>query len=112
MTREEAIKVLEKQFDKSCGNYRYQNAEKLDFEDALWVAISALRQQETVTERHDLTNAQRIRAMSDEELRNWLFRRDCKNIADFLQHGGAGVMDAVQLLDWLQQPAEEAGHER
>ena len=43
MTREEAIKVLEKQFDKSCGNYRYQNAEKLDFEDALWVASSALR---------------------------------------------------------------------
>ena len=46
MNREEAIKVLEKQFDKSCGNYRYQNEEKLDFEDALWVAISALRQQE------------------------------------------------------------------
>ena len=46
MTREDAIKVLEKQFDKSCGNYRYQNAEKLDFEDALWMAISALRQQE------------------------------------------------------------------
>ena len=46
MTREEAIKVLEKQFDKSCGNYRYQNAEKLDFEDALWVAISALRQED------------------------------------------------------------------
>ena len=46
MTNEEAIKVLEKQFDKSCGNYRYQNVEKLDFEDALWVAISALRQQE------------------------------------------------------------------
>ena len=45
MTREEAIKVLEKQFDKSCGNYRYQNAEKLDFEDALWMAISALQQQ-------------------------------------------------------------------
>ena len=46
MTNEEAIKVLEKQFDKSCGNYRYQNAEKLDFEDALWMAISAIRQQE------------------------------------------------------------------
>lgn len=54
MTREEAIKVLEKQFDKSCGNYRYQNAEKLDFEDALWVAISALRQQETVSNRNGL----------------------------------------------------------
>lgn len=54
MTNEEAIKVLEKQFDKSCGNYRYQNAEKLDFEDALWVAISALRQQEAVTNRNGL----------------------------------------------------------
>ena len=53
------------------------------------------------------TNADRIREMSDEELRNWLFQRDCKNIAAFLQHGGAGVMDAAQLLDWLRQPAEE-----
>lgn len=52
------------------------------------------------------TNAQKIRAMSDEELCNWLFQRDCTNIAAFLEHGGMGVMDAVQLLDWLQQPAE------
>ena len=48
--------------------------------------------------------------MSDEELRNWLFQRDCKNIAAFLQHGGAGVMNAAQLLDWLRQPAEEDDH--
>ena len=53
-----------------------------------------------------ITNAQKIRAMSDEELRNWLFQRDCTNIAAFLEYGGMGVMDAVQLLDWLQQPAE------
>lgn len=46
MDRAEAIKVLEKQFDKSCGNYRYQNKEKLDFEDALWVALAALREHE------------------------------------------------------------------
>ena len=52
------------------------------------------------------TNAQKIRAMSDEELCNWLFQRDCTNIAAFLEHGGMGVMNAVQLLDWLQQPAE------
>ena len=51
-----------------------------------------------------ITNADRIRAMSDEELCNWLFQRDCTNIAAFLEHGGMGVMDAVQLLDWLQQP--------
>ena len=53
------------------------------------------------------TNADRIREMSDEELRNWLLQRDCKKIAAFLQHGAAGVMDAAQLLDWLRQPAEE-----
>ena len=53
-----------------------------------------------------MTNADRIRAMSDEELRNWLFQRDCTNIAAFLEYGGMGVMNAVQLLDWLQQPAE------
>ena len=43
MTREEAARILEKQFDKSCGNYRYQNNDKLDYEDALWMAISSLR---------------------------------------------------------------------
>ena len=55
---------------------------------------------------HVITNADRIRAMSDEELSNWLFQRDCTNIAAFLEYGGMGVMNAVQLLDWLQQPAE------
>ena len=51
-----------------------------------------------------ITNADRIRSMSDEELCNWLFQRDCTNIAAFLEYGGMGVMNAVQLLDWLQQP--------
>ena len=64
MTREEAIKVLEKQFDKSCGNYRYQNAEKLDFKDALWMAISALRQQEHF---RDLTK--KVEPLTLDELR-------------------------------------------
>lgn len=53
-----------------------------------------------------ITNADRIRSMNDEEMCNWLFQRDCTNIAAFLEYGGMGVMDAVQLLDWLQQPAE------
>ena len=52
------------------------------------------------------TNADRIRSMSDEELCNWLFQRDCTNIAAFLEYGGMGVMNAVQLLEWLQQPSE------
>ena len=59
-----------------------------------------------ITTGKSQTNADRIRAMSDEEMCNWLFQRDCTNIAAFLEHGGMGVMDAVQLLDWLKQPAE------
>ena len=82
MTREEAIKVLEKQFDKSCGNYHYQNAEKLDFEDALWMAISALRQQGQ--ERNDPLTLDELRKMDGEPVysveitgrEEWLFRRD------------------------------------
>lgn len=69
MTNEEAIKVLEKQFDKSCGNYRYQNAEKLDFEDALWMAISALRQQEhfrDVTKKLEPLSLDELRKMDGE----------------------------------------------
>ena len=69
MTREEAIKVLEKQFDKSCGNYRYQNAEKLDFEDALWVAISALRQKDhfrEVTKKVEPLTLEELRKMDGE----------------------------------------------
>ena len=59
-----------------------------------------------ITMEKPQTNAQKIRTMSDEELCNWLFQRDCTNIAAFLEHGGMGVMDAVQLLDWLKQPAK------
>ena len=62
--------------------------------------------QQTYTEDKPKTNADRIRSMNDEEMCNWLFQRDCTNIAAFLEYGGMGVMNAVQLLDWLQQPAE------
>ena len=59
-----------------------------------------------ITMENPKTNADRIRTMSDEELCNWLFQRDCSNIAAFLEYGGMGVMNAVQLLEWLQQPME------
>ena len=51
-----------------------------------------------------MTNAQKTRTMIDEEMCNWLFQRECTNIAAFLEYGGMGVMNVVQLLDWLQQP--------
>lgn len=43
MNREEAIAILQAEFDKSCGDYSFQNPAKLDREDALWTAISALQ---------------------------------------------------------------------
>ncbi len=44
MTAKEAIVILEKQLDKSCAAW-CQDSTKLDFEDALYMAITALRAQ-------------------------------------------------------------------
>ena len=49
-----------------------------------------------------LTNADRIRAMTDEELAELLFQVGYDN--------GWGMKEYA--LEWLQQPAEEADHER
>ena len=69
------------------------------------VAISALRQQEhfrEVTKKVEpLTNAQKIRSMSDEELAECLFQIGYDN--------GWGLKEYA--LEWLQQPAEEDKHE-
>ena len=48
-----------------------------------------------------MTNADRIRAMSDEELKDWYCKnRDCGS-CDFCRPFGCAFKD------WLQQPAEE-----
>ena len=48
-----------------------------------------------------LTNADRIRAMSDEELAAWYCHdRDCRG-CEF------GASDGCHLLDWLKAPVEE-----
>ena len=112
MTREEAIEWMQEEkasFERApdlngCPMTEYWQ-KAIDVYD---MAISALRKQDhfrEVTKKVDpMTNADQIRSMNDEELCNWLFQRDCTNIAAFLEYGGMGVMDAVQLLDWLQQP--------
>lgn len=43
MTIEEAIEILEKELIKSYRNNLYQNADKIDREEALEMAIDALR---------------------------------------------------------------------
>ena len=64
------------------------------------VAISALRQQEPVSNRNEpLTNVQKIRSMTDEEL------------AKLLCCTGWRMIEQKECLEWLQQPAEEDDHE-
>lgn len=102
MTREEAIKELQSYAEHSWG----------DLNDAFEMAISALRQQETVTDSHQMTNADRIRDMSDEELAWELMLWRCEAVAR--HHGISSVYPDTQktILEWLQQPAgEEDKHE-
>ena len=107
MTREEAIKILEYPVKKWSMEWG-EREDGLSYYEALDMAISALRQQEhfrEVTKKVEpLTNADMIRAMSDEEL------------ADFLAYtwatsARAWQKDPGETLHWLQQPAEEDDHE-
>ena len=92
MTREEAIEAIKCNWPDS----RYTI-----LREALDMAISALRQQGTVTNcnglNEPLTNAQKIRAMSDEDLAEFLI--------DLADDGN------LRIREWLQQPAEEDGHD-
>ena len=51
------------------------------------------------------TNADRIRSMSDEEMARFLDEISGFQ-ADYLKYKGKAI-DAVHLIDWLRQPAEE-----
>lgn len=61
------------------------------------------------------TNADRIRAMSDEELASWLARTQIANVAEALVAAKIpyeledGLKDEVakECLEWLKQPAEK-----
>lgn len=103
MTREEAIEILRNNRPTSdprpCG---------MELCDAVDMAISALMEQETVTNRNGLneplTNAQKIRSMTDEELAEFLWDF---NLAD-VSTGKIGEfgphMFRYRLKEWLQQP--------
>ena len=100
MTREEAIKILEYPVKKWSMEWD-EREDGLSYYEALDMAISALRQQETVANRNGLnepTNADRIRSMTDEELAEFLI--------DLADDGN------LRIREWLQQPSgEEDKHE-
>lgn len=49
------------------------------------------------------SNADRIRAMEDEELNRFLFTWKINAIAGFLEKGGQGGTDAQEQLRWLKE---------
>ena len=110
MTRSEAIKVLRTESVELCGSA----PSVCRFWEALDMAIAALREQEG-KDTNAPTNADRIRAMSDEELVNFLMRlmghAQCFAEGIFPYHPCPQNHNCKQCgIDWLQQPAEEDDH--
>lgn len=73
--------------------------------DALDRAICVLREQQERENPKPLTNANRIRSMSDEELARWLVfvRADVRTT----RHASIGEPAVRENIEWLQQPAKE-----
>ena len=99
MTREEAIEAIKCNWPDS----RYTI-----LREALDMAVKAL---EDVTDKNagKMTNADRIRAMNDEELAEFIKHIKvraafCKAVKD------NDAFEALCSAEWLQQPAEEDDH--
>ena len=109
MTREEAIKVLRTESVEIGGNA----VSICRFWEALDMAIADLSEQEG-KDTYVPTNADRIRAMSDEELALWI----C-GVYDIEEENGKFINGIIipgyaphDIEEWLQQPAgEEDKHE-
>lgn len=110
MTKKEAIKVLRTESVEIGGNA----VSVCRFWEALDMAIAALREQEG-KDTYAPTNADRIRAMSDEELATFIseIADECERNTECNQHCyGCDIEYCVResCLKWLQQPAEEDDH--
>ena len=101
MTREEAIEAIKCNWPDS----RYTI-----LREALDMAVKAL---EDVADKNvgKMTNADRIRAMTDEELAEFLWNFNLADVStDKLGEFGPHMF-RYRLKEWLQQPAEEDKHE-
>ena len=109
MTREEAIKVLRTESVEIGGNA----VSVCRFLEALDMAIKALKDvpDKDVGKNAPLTNAQKIRSMTDEELAEFLWNFNLADVStDKLGEFGPHMF-RHRLKEWLHQPAEEDKHE-
>ena len=101
MTREEAIEAIKCNWPDS----RYTI-----LREALDMAVKAL---EDVTDKNvgKMTNADRIRSMTDEELAEFLWNFNLADVStDKLGEFGPHMF-RYRLKEWLKMPAEEDKHE-
>ena len=108
-----------KDFAENLKEYKYQSSdwshgehpfvvEENDIDELVEEMVGADMAEMVVKDTNVLTNADRIRAMSDEELANKLYAlsncemQDCKECLLFK----VGCGSAKSILEWLKQPAE------
>ena len=115
MTNEEAIKVLRTESVEIGGNA----VSVCRFWEALDMAIAALMDQEG-KDTYLPTNADRIRAMSDEAIAEYVCRNSINTLCDIICGGECNAISTLKrsgdwackeiVMKWLQQPAEEDDH--
>ncbi len=55
-----------------------------------------------------MSNADRIRAMNDEELAFFIFKWQVNLISEVFKNGFVNTLNAVEMVDWVKEP--EATH--
>jgi len=81
--------------EKNCFNCKYYDQPSFEMKEFCW---ECLRREELYTrwERKPITNADRIRAMADEELAEYLYIKTCED-------GYPQFTSRNDWLDWLKQ---------
>ena len=99
MSREHHIEVLRSHIEQFGEKHPFMNREKREYLEAVTAAYNALIEKEDMNRCHEpMTNADRIRAMSDEELAKFIFH---------CMHTNSKALCKEQVEDWLKQPVEE-----
>ena len=115
MTKKEAIKVLRTESIELGGSA----ASVCRFWEALDMAIAALMEPEG-KDTYVHTKADRIRAMSDEEIAEYVCRNSINTLCDIICGGECNAIATLKksgdwackeiVMKWLQQPVEEDDH--
>lgn len=92
---------------------QWENIMDVDFDktDRIWFQTKRGKTVEFIKAKQPVTHGDRIRAMSDEELAEWLSKTramwECRPKADKVRRGRCDADECDKCwLDWLQSPAE------